>query len=92
MVSFSLSGDDTGTLGRAMIDKLTFIWHCANVGDSRTLVVNPAATVQRQLDADELLKSGTPPDLVRVSLGLEDPEDIIAGALSPFCTPTDPRC
>ncbi|ORY72759.1 O-acetylhomoserine ami [Leucosporidium creatinivorum] len=78
MVSFILSGDGDGGLGRAMIDKLKWIVHCANVGDVRTLVVNPAATVQRQLEAEELIKSGTPPDLVRVSLGLEDPEDIIA--------------
>lgn len=81
MTSFSLKGDNDGTLGRAMIDKLACVIHCANVGDVRTLVVNPSATVQRQLDAEELLKSGTPPNLVRVSLGLEDPEDIIAGEL-----------
>lgn len=79
MVSFILSGDGDGSLGRAVIDKLKCLIHCANVGDVRTLVVNPAATVQRQLEAEELLKSGTPPDLVRVSCGIEDPEDIIAG-------------
>lgn len=47
--------------------------------DVRTLVVCPAKTVQRQLSKEHLLQSGTPDDLIRVSCGIEDPDEIIAG-------------
>lgn len=58
--------------------------------DVRTLVVCPAKTVQRQLNAEELLKSGAPDDLVRVSVGLEHIDDIIAGKSTFLCS-TVPR-
>jgi len=51
--------------------------HLANIGDARTLVLHPASTTHRQLTPDQLRDAGVPEDLVRISVGLEDPEDIL---------------
>ena len=50
--------------------------HLANIGDSRTLVIHPASTTHQQLNAEQLAAAGVPGDLVRLSIGLEDVEDI----------------
>ncbi|MFC6864020.1 O-acetylhomoserine aminocarboxypropyltransferase/cysteine synthase family protein [Halomicroarcula sp. GCM10025817] len=50
----------------------------ANIGDAKTLVIHPASTTHARLDADEQRESGVRPDLVRMSVGIEDPADIIA--------------
>ena len=50
----------------------------ANVGDAKTLVIHPASTTHAQLSADEQRASGVTPDLVRLSVGIEDEADIIA--------------
>src|SRR5699024_12551166 len=52
--------------------------HVANVGDAKSLIIHPASTTHQQLSADDLKKSGTPEELVRLSIGLEGIEDIIA--------------
>ncbi|HQY30867.1 MAG TPA: PLP-dependent transferase, partial [Thermomicrobiales bacterium] len=49
----------------------------ANVGDAKSLVIHPASTTHQQLSDEEQLASGLSPDLVRFSVGLEDPNDII---------------
>jgi O-acetylhomoserine (thiol)-lyase len=64
--------------GRRFIESVELCSHLANVGDARTLVIHPASTTHQQLDADALVAGGVPPDLVRISVGLEDVDDIIA--------------
>ena len=64
--------------GRAFIEKLTLASHLANVGDAKTLVIHPASTTHQQLSDDEQVSSGVTPDLVRVSVGLEHIDDIVA--------------
>ncbi|TDL43490.1 O-acetylhomoserine aminocarboxypropyltransferase/cysteine synthase family protein [Microbacterium oleivorans] len=63
--------------GEAVIDALQLASHLANIGDARTLVIHPASTTHQQLSADQLVAAGVPADLIRISVGLEDPEDIV---------------
>ena len=63
--------------GQAFIEALELCSHLANIGDSRTLVIHPASTTHRQLTERQLQDGGVPADLVRISVGLEDPEDIL---------------
>ena len=52
--------------------------HLANIGDAKSLVIHPASTTHSQLSPSELEETGATPDYVRLSIGLEDVEDIIA--------------
>ena len=70
-------GRDARDVGRAFIEQLQLASHLANVGDARTLVIHPASTTHQQLSADQLAAAGVPGDLVRISVGLEDLEDIL---------------
>jgi O-acetylhomoserine (thiol)-lyase len=63
--------------GKKFIDSLMLFSHLANVGDSRSLVIHPSSTTHQQLCAPEQLAAGVTPDLVRLSVGLEDLEDIL---------------
>lgn len=63
--------------GAAFISNLEMVSHLANVGDARTLVIHPASTTHQQLSDDELRAAGVTPDMVRLSVGLEDLDDII---------------
>src|SRR5271165_2318504 len=63
--------------GRRFIDSLKIFSQLANVGDARSLVIHPASTTHQQLSAAEQEAAGVTPDLVRVSIGLEDIEDIL---------------
>jgi O-acetylhomoserine (thiol)-lyase len=63
--------------GRRFIDALELWSHLANVGDSKSLVIHPASTTHSQLSDDELRKAGVEPESVRLSVGLEDVEDLI---------------
>ncbi|MFN3325332.1 MAG: O-acetylhomoserine aminocarboxypropyltransferase [Bryobacteraceae bacterium] len=63
--------------GRKLIDNLKLFSHLANVGDVRSLVIHPAATTHQQLSAEEQLAAGVTPDMVRLSVGLEDVDDLI---------------
>jgi O-acetylhomoserine (thiol)-lyase len=67
-------GRDSGV---KFIEALEMISHLANVGDARTLVIHPASTTHQQLSPDELVAAGVTPDMVRLSIGLEDLEDIL---------------
>ncbi|NUU18693.1 O-acetylhomoserine aminocarboxypropyltransferase/cysteine synthase [Cellulomonas humilata] len=68
---------DGRTIGRAFIESLQLASHLANVGDARTLVIHPGSTTHQQLNAEQLAAAGVPADLVRISVGLEDGEDIL---------------
>ena len=61
-----------------LIDKLKMVSHLANIGDAKTLIIQPAATTHQQLTAEEQITYGVLPSQMRVSVGLEHIEDIIA--------------
>ncbi len=63
--------------GRKFIDSVQLFSHLANVGDARSLVIHPASTTHQQLSAAEQEGAGVSPDLVRLSIGLEDLDDIL---------------
>jgi O-acetylhomoserine (thiol)-lyase len=63
--------------GRKFIDQLKLFSHLANVGDAKSLAIHPASTTHSQLNADEQISAGVTPDFVRLSIGIEDIEDIL---------------
>lgn len=63
---------------KRFINSVKLLSHVANVGDSKSLVIHPASTSHSRLTPDEQLKSGVTPEMIRLSIGLEDPTDIIA--------------
>ena len=63
--------------GEKFIAALQFISHLANVGDVKSLVIHPASTTHRQLNEEEQINAGVAPDMVRLSIGIEDVNDII---------------
>ena len=64
--------------GIALVSKLQLFSHVANIGDTRSLVIHPASTTHRQLSDAQKTAAGAGPDVVRLSIGLEDVEDLIA--------------
>ncbi len=64
--------------GIKLINAVRMISHLANIGDAKTLIIHPASTTHRQLSPAERLETGVTEDYIRLSVGLEDPEDIIA--------------
>ena len=74
--TFEIKGDREA--GKRFIEKLEIFLHVANVGDARSLVVHPATTTHSQLSAEALLASGITENTVRLSVGLESTEDLIA--------------
>jgi O-acetylhomoserine (thiol)-lyase len=64
--------------GKKFIDSLELISHLANVGDAKTLAIHPATTTHQQLSAEEQLATGVTQDFIRLSVGLEHIDDIIA--------------
>ncbi|WP_244848434.1 O-acetylhomoserine aminocarboxypropyltransferase [Caballeronia sp. SL2Y3] len=62
---------------RAFIESLTLFSHLANVGDARSLVIHPASTTHFRMDAAALAAAGIGPGRIRLSIGLEDPDDLI---------------
>lgn len=63
--------------GEKFIDACEFLSHLANIGDAKTLVIHPASTTHRQLNEEELARAGVSPDMVRLSVGIEDVDDIL---------------
>ncbi len=61
-----------------LVDSLTLFSHVANLGDTRSLIIHPASTTHRQLPEDRQIAAGAGPNIVRLSIGIEDPADIIA--------------
>lgn len=64
--------------GKKFIESLELISHLANVGDAKTLAIHPATTTHQQLSSEEQLATGVTPDFIRLSIGIEHIDDIIA--------------
>lgn len=64
--------------GKKLINAVKLFSHLANIGDSKSLIIHPASTTHSQLEGEELLSTGTTPGMVRLSVGTEGIEDIIA--------------
>jgi len=64
--------------GVKLVSNVKLFSHLANIGDTRSLIIHPSSTTHRQLDEAEQLEAGAGPDVVRVSVGIEHIEDIIA--------------
>ena len=64
--------------GKALVEGLELFSHLANIGDTRSLVIHPASTTHRQLTDEQRVAAGAGPDVVRLSVGIEDVKDIIA--------------
>ena len=75
MIAFGIKGGREA--GRVFIERLRLWSHLANVGDAKSLVLHPASTTHQQLDAATMEAAGLTEDLVRLSVGLEDPGDLI---------------
>jgi O-acetylhomoserine (thiol)-lyase len=73
--SFDLKG--TREQGRRFIESLRLFSHLANVGDAKSLVIHPASTTHFRVSAQDLARSGITEGTIRLSIGLEDPEDLI---------------
>ena len=65
-------------MGVKVVESVELFSHLANIGDARSLIIHPASTTHRQLPADKLEAAGAGPEVVRLSIGLETVEDIIA--------------
>jgi O-acetylhomoserine (thiol)-lyase len=76
IVSFGIKGGRAS--GKAFVDGLQLISHLANVGDAKTLVIHPASTTHQQMSAADLKAAGVGEDMIRLSVGLEDIDDILA--------------
>jgi O-acetylhomoserine (thiol)-lyase len=63
--------------GRSLINNVKMFSHLANLGDSKSLIIHPASTTHQQLNEAQQAEAGISPDLVRLSVGIEDVEDII---------------
>jgi O-acetylhomoserine (thiol)-lyase len=74
--SFDIKGGREA--GRKFIEALRVFSHLANVGDAKSLVIHPATTTHYRMSDDDLKKAGIGPGTVRLSIGLEDPDDLIA--------------
>jgi O-acetylhomoserine (thiol)-lyase len=63
--------------GKRFINNLKLFTHLANLGDARSLAIHPASTTHSQLTPEQQLSSGVTPDFIRLSIGIEDIEDIL---------------
>ena len=70
-------GEDVRATGRKFIEGLQLFSHLANIGDVRSLVIHPASTTHQQLTDEELAKGGVGAELIRLSIGLENVEDLL---------------
>jgi O-acetylhomoserine (thiol)-lyase len=80
--SFELKGDRAA--GRRFVEALRIFSHLANVGDARSLVIHPASTTHFRMDAQALASAGIGEGTLRLSIGLEDPDDLIADLKAAF--------
>ncbi|WP_122089464.1 O-acetylhomoserine aminocarboxypropyltransferase/cysteine synthase family protein [Halalkalicoccus subterraneus] len=76
MITFGL--EDGYEAGRAVCNGVELASMLANVGDAKTLIIHPASTTHQQLSAEEKAASGVTDDLIRISVGIEDPADVVA--------------
>lgn len=79
IVTFGINAGPDGPRqsGAKFIEALELFSHLANVGDAKSLVIHPASTTHQQMDGDELAAAGVGEEMIRLSVGLEDPEDLI---------------
>lgn len=75
IVSFGIRGGHEA--GVRFIESVQFLSHLANIGDAKTLVIHPASTTHRQLTEAQQVAAGVPPDMIRLSVGLETLDDIL---------------
>jgi len=76
IIGFGIKGGKQA--GTKFIDNVRLASHLANIGDAKTLVIHPASTTHQQLTEQEQLATGVTPEYIRISVGIEDIEDIIA--------------
>jgi O-acetylhomoserine (thiol)-lyase len=76
MVGFGVRGGMQA--GRAFIENLELFSHLANIGDARSLAIHPASTTHQQLEEKEQEAAGVTPDFIRLSIGIESLDDILA--------------
>ncbi len=76
LMSFGVKGGMQA--GVSFIEKVEMLSHLANIGDAKTLVIHPASTTHRQLSEEQQIAAGVGPDLIRLSVGIEHVDDIIA--------------
>jgi len=75
IVTFGIKGG--AEAGRKLIDAAKIFSHLANLGDAKSLIIHPATTTHQQLNDDQQLEAGVTKDLVRLSVGIEDVDDLI---------------
>ncbi|HQL01717.1 MAG TPA: PLP-dependent transferase, partial [Smithellaceae bacterium] len=76
IIGFGIKGG--AQAGRKFIESLELVSHLANIGDAKTLAIHPATTTHQQLSAEEQLATGVTPDFIRLSIGIEHIDDLIA--------------
>jgi O-acetylhomoserine (thiol)-lyase len=76
LMSFGVKGGKKA--GEKLVDSVKLISHVANIGDAKTLIIHPASTTHSQLAEDEQRRTGAAPETVRLSVGIEDLDDIVA--------------
>jgi O-acetylhomoserine (thiol)-lyase len=76
VLTFGLEGGDEA--GKALVSSVQLFSHLANVGDTRSLIIHPSSTTHSQLTLEQRIAAGAGPDVVRLSVGIEDVGDIIA--------------
>ena len=77
IISFGLKANDSLEAGARFQDALKLFTRLVNIGDAKSLACHPASTTHRQLNAEELAKSGVKPDMVRLSVGIEHIDDLL---------------
>ncbi|MDY0394310.1 aminotransferase class I/II-fold pyridoxal phosphate-dependent enzyme [Virgibacillus halophilus] len=87
MITFGIQGGREA--GRKVIDNIKLWSHVANVGDAKSLIIHPASTTHQQLSAEELVQSGVSEELIRLSVGIESTDDIIADLDQAIAAATD---
>jgi len=75
MLGFGVKGGREA--GAAFINNLKLLSHVANLGDAKSLAIHPASTTHSQLSPEEQIKAGVSPDFIRLSIGIEDVDDIL---------------
>jgi len=78
LISFGIKGDDSLKAGARFQDALKLFTRLVNIGDAKSLACHPATTTHRQLNPAELAKAGVKPDMVRLSIGIEHIDDLLA--------------
>ncbi len=76
IIGFGIKGEEKA--GKVFINALQLVSHLANIGDAKTLAIHPASTTHQQLSDEEQLAAGVTADYIRLSIGIENVEDIIA--------------